>query len=454
MSRTRLFALLALVPAAALAQVPALDAARAAKATAERADARTAEAAEAALAGGAPASAPAAPEDRAPPPAAEDGAVGLPVEGSAIAAEEAKGAVPPPDTYTVRPGDTLWDLSGRFLNNPWYWPKIWSYNPDITNPHWIYPGNLLKFYPGSEEAPARVEPVPPGAIAATPAEPEVDDVAPPHELEEVTKGELNASEPALEDPDAVAVSGPYKIGFIPSKGILARHETFVTPRMLAESGAITAAFEEKLLLVSLDRAYAKFHVQTDVKPGGTYVLYRTERPIRHPRTGELFGWQSTVLGSAKVVSVDKNVATLDISQAFEPIERGVMIGPWTEKFLRRVDRRANRKAMQAMIIGGQVRVVSLLGEQSVVFVDKGAKDGVEEGNVFTVVRSGELYGHQPNTAPWDSRFPRENVGELLVIDVKERASAALVTRSRTELLVGDRLEMRAVGQATAGAGGR
>jgi LysM domain len=448
MSRTRLFALLALVPAAALAQVPALDAARAAKATAERADARTAEAAEAALAGGAPGSAPAAPEDRAPPPAAEDGAVGLPVEGSAIAAEEAKGAVPPPDTYTVRPGDTLWDLSGRFLNNPWYWPKIWSYNPDITNPHWIYPGNLLKFYPGSEEAPARVEPI------AGPAEPEVEEIDAPRELEEVTKGELNAPDPALEDADVVAVSGPYKIGFIPSKGILASHETFVTPRQLAESGAITAAFEEKLLLVSLDRAYVRFHAATDVKAGETYVLYRTERPMRHPRTGELFGWQSTILGAAKVVSVDKNVATVVITQAFEPIERGVMVGPWTEKFLRRVERRANRKAMQAMIIGGKVRVVTQLGEQTVVFVDKGAKDGVEEGNVFTVIRSGDLYGRTPNTAPWDSRFPRENVGELLVIDVKERASAALVTRSRTELLVGDRLEMRAVGQATAGAGGR
>jgi hypothetical protein len=233
-----------------------------------------------------------------------------------------------------------------------------------------------------------------------------------------------------------------------------RHETFVTPKMLAASGAIRAAFEEKLMLVSLDRAYAKFHSLPDVKAGETYVLYRTERPMRHPRTGELFGWQSTILGAAKVVGVDKNVATLVITEAYEPIERGTLIGPWTEKLLRRVDRRPNKQSMQATVIGGKVQVLSLMGEQQVVFVDKGARDGVEEGNVFTVVRSGELYGAQPSAAPWDPRFPRENVGELLVIDVKERASAALVTRSRVELLVGERLEMRAAGQPVAGAGGR
>ena len=81
------------------------------------------------------------------------------LEGSGTAADEGRGAVPPPDTYTVRPGDTLWDLSGRFLNNPWYWPKIWSYNPDVANPHWIYPGNTLKFFPSGEEGAVEVVPV-------------------------------------------------------------------------------------------------------------------------------------------------------------------------------------------------------------------------------------------------------------------------------------------------------
>ncbi|HVI92971.1 MAG TPA: LysM domain-containing protein [Anaeromyxobacter sp.] len=463
MSRTRFLAVLALLPAAALAQTGALDAARAGKETQERADARTVERADAAVKSGdtADPGAAAKPTDDAsrdtaavdaPAPAAPgDGALGLPIEGSAVAADEGRGTVPPPDTYTVRPGDTLWDLSGRFLNNPWYWPKIWSYNPDITNPHWIYPGNVLKFFPAADEAPARVEPV--AAAEPNAAEAEPDEAAPPRELEDFSKANLKEPESA-EESDTVAVAGPYKIGYVAPKALLARHDTFVTPRELAESGAVTAAFEEKLLLSTLDRAYARFKVPADVKAGETYVIYKTERQIQHPRTGELFGWQSTVLGAGKVVAVDGKVATLVITQAFDPIERGAMLGPWTEKFLKRVERRANRQEMAGTIIGGQVDVLTQLGEHHVVFLDRGQKDGVEEGNVFSVVRSGDPYGRSPYQASWDRAFPIETIGELLVIDVKERASAALVTRSRIELLIGDRVLMRAAGQAAAGAGGR
>jgi hypothetical protein len=441
MSRTRLLAVVALLPAVALAQMGARDAVQ----PQERGDAQTVERTHAALNAGAD---PTAPVDAAAP-AADDGVLGLPIEGSAVAADEGRGTVPPPDTYTVRPGDTLWDLSGRFLNNPWYWPKIWSYNPDITNPHWISPGNVLKFFPAGDDAPAHVETV----IAAEPEAPEPEDAAPVRELEDFSKADLKAPETA-DEADTVAVAGPYKIGYVAPKALLARHDTFVTPRQLAESGAVTAAFEEKLLLSNLDRAYARFKVATDVKAGETYVIYRTERAIKHPRTGELFGWQSTVLGAAKVVSVDKKVATLVITQAFDPIERGAMLGPWTEKFLKRVERRANGRELTGVIIGGQVQVVTQLGEHHVVFLDRGQKDGVEEGNVFSVVRSGDPYGRSPYRASWDRRFPLETIGELLVIDVRERASAALVTRSRTELLIGDRVWMRAARQASAGAGGR
>src|SRR5215831_15939758 len=67
-----------------------------------------------------------------------------------------------PDEYVIVKGDTLWDLSQKFLSNPWYWPKIWSLNPYIENPHWIYPGNKLRIIPGQggPQAPAQVEPEP------------------------------------------------------------------------------------------------------------------------------------------------------------------------------------------------------------------------------------------------------------------------------------------------------
>ena len=59
-------------------------------------------------------------------------------------------AVPPP--YTVRRGDTLWDVTGRYYGNPWAWPRVWSYNPEVTNPHWIYPLDQLRLLPPGEPA--------------------------------------------------------------------------------------------------------------------------------------------------------------------------------------------------------------------------------------------------------------------------------------------------------------
>jgi hypothetical protein len=416
-------ALLALVPALALAQPSA-------------------------PAGGLPAGEDVAPSDAAPSDAAPPGsdpALDLAPPGTGASTDP--GAVPPPDTYTVKPGDTLWDLSGRFLNNPWYWPKIWSYNPEISNPHWIYPGNLLKFYPSAEEAPTRVEPVP-GIGPETPiAEAEEEPEAVP-ELEDLSRADLTA--PAgVEEADAVAVAGPYKIGYVPPRAMFVRRDTFVTPRELAESGSIRAAFEEKLMLSSLDRAYADFERPADVKVGESYVVYRTERPIYHPETGELFGYQSEILGTAKVVAVDDRAATLVIGQTLNPIERGAMLGPWAQKLFRPVDRRPNQRAVEGRIIAEQVDVVTQVGEHHVVFLDKGEQDGVEEGNVFTVLRAGDQYGRDPHQPTFDGDLPIEAVGNLLVVDVKEKASAALVTRSLKELLVGDRVEMR----PDAGSGG-
>jgi hypothetical protein len=368
-----------------------------------------------------------------------DSIVFPPAEGTAPAAAAGQGAVPPPDTYTVRPGDTLWDLSGRFLNNPWYWPKVWSFNPDITNPHWIDPGQLLRFYPTAEEAPARVEPI----------EEETPVAEGPRELEDFSRSELTGPSELLDD-DAVAVSGPYKIGYVPPRSTTARHETFVTRRELEESGELVGAFEEKLMLSTTDETYARFKGSVPVKKGEAYVIYRTEREIRHPVTNDVFGYQTVVVGAGRVTAVDAKAVKLVITQTFEPIERGALLGPWSERFVKQVVRRANSASLTGTIIGANIEILTQLGEHNVVFLDKGKNDGVEEGNLFKVVRAGDPYGGPQDRAEWDDDLPKEDVGDLLVIDVKDHASTALVTRSLVELYVGDRIEMRPDGSGSGG----
>jgi hypothetical protein len=366
------------------------------------------------------------------------------LQGEEPEPKEADAAPAHSQRHTVQRGDTLWDLSGKYLSNPWYWPKVWSYNPEITNPHFIYPGNVVRLFPEGDEGPARVAPL--GPVA------DQGDLEPPRELEDFSRADMKKPQ-EIGDDDDVAVVGPYKIGYVPPKGVFARHDTFVTPSELAESGVLHAAFEEKLLLSLHDRAYVRFAQPARVKVGETYVLYKTVRPVKHPVTGELFGYQSTILGSAKVVAVDQRAVTVVIGQAFDPIERGALLAPWQGKIVKQVQRRPNQRALAGVILAAQQDVLTELGEHHVVFVDKGRTDGVEEGNVFTVVRSGDPQGRERNEIHDDPSLPPEDMGTLLIVDAQQTSSTALVLKSLRELYVGDKVEMRTAAPVVGAGGG-
>jgi hypothetical protein len=449
MIRTISVVVAALLPMLAAAQSQAIQAAKGASQASDAGNLRIQKAADAALTADGP-------------PAAGGASNSLPEagpapEGSAATADQGRGSVPPPDTYTVRPGDTLWDLSGRFLNNPWYWPKVWSFNPEITNPHWIDPGNVLRFYPSRDEAPTRVEPVAANgsAPAPTPSD-EPTDVEEPRELADLSRADLKAPAP-VEEADEVAVVGPYKIGYVPPGAIMVRRDSFVTPAQLEASGSIVASFEEKLLLSTLDRAYARFSGEPPNKVGETYVIYETVRPITHPLTGEMLGYQTRIVGSAKVVARDERAVTLVIGAVTDGVERGMLLSPWTERPFRPVVRRATTKDLDAHIVGTRQEVLTQVAEQNLVFIDKGKADGVEEGTVFSVWRSGDPYGlplsKEALSPPNDPSLPPEVLGELMIVDVKETTSTALVLKSVRELLMGDLVETRVAAGARPSPGG-
>lgn len=384
----------------------------------------------------APLLAQAEPLNTAPP--AGDEAAPAPLEGGARAEEGGKAAVAPPDTYTIRPGDTLWDLSGRFLNNPWYWPKIWSYNPDIANPHWIDTGDSLRFYPSGEEGAVQVVPV-------AEAEPEpMDEAEPVRELEDLSRADLKDG-PSEEERAVVSVAGTHVVGYVPPHTMFARRDAFVTRHELEESGTITASFEEKTLLTIRDNAYVTFKNAGGIQAGSTFSIFRTTREIEHPVTGETLGFQTVILGSGKVTSVDKRGVTVRIVASYDAIERGDRLGPWVERAYRPVPPKANGKKLDGYIVGSPIEQLGELAESQFVFVDKGKADGVEEGNSFTVIRSGDprMSGNLLHPEHWEGEpLPIEDIGRLLVVDVKDHTSAALVTRSLRELLPGDKVEMR------------
>ncbi|HET9753218.1 MAG TPA: LysM domain-containing protein [Myxococcales bacterium] len=363
-----------------------------------------------------------------------------------------------PEEYTIQKGDTLWDLSQKFLNNPWYWPKIWSLNPGIENPHWIYPGNKLHIVPGEggPQAPAQVEEEAGLEATARNAPEEESGASPDVSVSPPSSPDLDVVNRNSREGDAAlrSVSASGKLAFIPPPVVNSRGGGLVTPEELRNAGTLEASFEEKELLATYDTAYARFKGEMPVKKGDKLLIFRPEGPIVDPVSHKTLATQTRTVGVGKVVAVDGQQATLQIERSFEEMERGDRVRPWTPE-----DKRIAPKPNTADVTGRIVQAVdaglTTYGEANQVFINRGSADGVQEGNTFEVVRHGDGLNAAGVTKAYTAgaggmramsvQTPPENVGLLLVVDAREHLSTALVVRSVRELQSGDVVEMHAAG---------
>jgi LysM domain len=353
------------------------------------------------------------------------------------------------EEYVIQKGDTLWDLSQKFLANPWYWPKIWSLNPNIENPHWIYPGNRLRVVPGpGGQGVIQIEQ---GQAAQKPgqAEPEEEEVQASPDLAVVKPGSRELSQ------SQGAVSSSGKLAFTPPPVLPVRQDGLASPEEIRDSGVLDASFEERELLSNFDTGYVEFPKGKSARPGDMLLIFRPEGEITSPKTHQVLGRRVKTVGEAKVLSWDGRIATIQITRALEEIQRGDRARPWTQQVVR-VSPRPNARDVSGIIVGSLTTDIHELGEANQVYLDKGKKDGVEVGNTFVVVRKGDGL----SAGPLDSgdassgymageagvraksvRTPDENVGLLLVVDVKDKLSVAWVVKSVRELKSGDVVEM-------------
>lgn len=347
-------------------------------------------------------------------------------EGSSTIAPEKRSkpsstgkASSPGTQHTVEKGDTLWDLSQKFLGSPWYWPKVWSYNPEIANPHWIYPGNEVRFYGTGEEVPTQVE------------------VGQPEE--EVEQGEMYD--------DRVNQVG--QIGFRPKNAVSVVTPGFVTNREVEDSGAIYGSFAESTMLSFPDRIYVKFKKQPRL--GETYLVFRNVGEVIHPVTKDPIGYMTAILAEVKVIRVDKNNgATVSLFKQYDEVLRGDLVGPVNEPVMRAVAPRPNeRDVKDAILVADVRRYPGMLGEHSLAIIDKGADDGVKVGNVFTFWRQHDPYPQDRLMQPTmtDEEFPREDIGTCIAFEVKAKASICLVSSSLRELVRGEHAEIRVNGSS-------
>lgn len=309
-----------------------------------------------------------------------------------------------PEFHVVKKGDTLWSLCDSYFHDPWRWPKLWSQNPRITNPHWIFPGDVVRLQAAMTDANV--------ASATAPA------------------------------PSNMA-SGMRHMP-VDTKALVLREIGYVEAKDLEVSGVISGSREEKIMLSSGDQAYLSFSKERPLKAGERYTLFAADRehPLRAPGSQAVLGYMVHIYGDVVVDQIaDGNTARGTLVDMIEPAERGALVSPLVRQF-RRVEPRPSAINLETHIVAS-LSPADLLASETFVVLDRGKKDGIEVGNRSFVVRRAD--GHRRLMEGWetfDAQYPIEVVGELLVVDVRENTALAWIARTSKEVRVGEIAELR------------
>jgi hypothetical protein len=336
---------------------------------------------------------------------------------------------PQHDAHTVQEGDTLWDISERYFGDPWHWPELWSYNPEITNPHWIYPLDQVRLSAAEPEPPAPI-----GPVAAQ--------TAPAAGFKEPPQG--------LPTDQAPRVTVPPRL--LKGDTVFLRDEGYLDDADIHESGMIVAGGEEQMLLSSSDLVYVRFKAGQKVEPGQQYTVYRPIHAWERETSerGHLVRIQGTVL--IRSYDAQRSMARALVTETVDPIERGMPVTFMERRFVL-APPRPNQSNVVAHIIAS-VQARKLLAYGNVVFLDVGEGKGIVPGNRFFVVRRGDNWldvlsrpaDQMGNIVPIPSYnkadLPKEVVAELRVMKVRKHVTIAVITRSDTDVFHGDTVEMR------------
>jgi LysM repeat protein len=343
-----------------------------------------------------------------------------------------------PDSYTVKRGDTLWGISGIFLQRPYRWPELWGMNIDqVRNPHLIYPGQQL--FLEKVNGRARLRMGPPVADGQIPTE--TIRISPRTRYQSLADAAIPTLPPHLIEP---FLSEPMIVG----EGELER-----APRLVATT-------DTRVLITRGDRAYAVGRAGTPMvgKDGRRieeYRVFRNAVPLKDPVTEQILGYEARYLGKAELIR-DESVqqirakngkmeptqvpATLDIVAAREEMRAGDRLLPEPPRQLQSYVPRAPAGAVDGSIVSVYGDAVNVAGQNQVVVINKGTADGVQVGHVLSILKAGPRIEDRTQTGERVKlKVPDEHNGLLMVFRPFERLSYALILEIADGVKVGDRV---------------
>lgn len=318
-----------------------------------------------------------------------------------------------PGAYTVVPGDTLWEIAGRFLEAPWRWPEIWRLNPAIRNPHLIYPGDVLEvFYEDGQPRLRVATGDAPAPAARTPDGRPLIKLSPQVRVEALNRPIPTVPLEAIQP-------------FIDGSRIVDPADWQAAPYVIGTDG-------ERVTFAVRDRLYARGLGPDQQR----WQVFHAGAEFTDPETGEFLGFQAIHAGDA-VLEREGDPATLRVVRSLREIVPGDRLLPEADqeavyRFVPHPPPPDTRGRILAVPDG-----VSLIGRYRTVVLNLGEADGLEPGHVLAVHDDGGTA-----TDPVDGstvRLPDQRAGLLLVYRVFDRASFALVTEAVRTIRVADRV---------------
>ncbi len=308
------------------------------------------------------------------------------------------------EVHIVVKGDTLWDISKTYLHNPFLWPKLWQWNDYIMNPHFIYPGDKIRLKPPTRAVKKPIK------LPVTVLGPETTKEIIVEEVPEEVKVEEVKPQPVVE-------GKKYNIRHLRSSGMISARE-------LSRSGSILDAQSKKVMLSVGDVIYLS--LKESASPGDLYSVFKPKQNIKHPITKVDLGNKIEKLGRLEIIAYSDNVATAKIIEAFNVMSRGDLVKPWT-KLPEEITIRESAINLEGYIVTAKEEV-RLYGQNNVVYIDLGTGSGVETGNLFI--------SYKPEYIKDNYTIPAITIGRLLVFEVKENSSSALIIDSIEEMRPG------------------
>lgn len=315
-----------------------------------------------------------------------------------------------PDSYVVKSGDTLWGISGMYLKSPWRWPELWGMNLDqIRNPHLIYPGQNLYLVKTNGRASLRVGDGSEGGSGRLSPRVRSSDLG-----NGIPSISLNLIEPFLNE------------------------AVIFDENELAKAPRIVGAQEGRVFLSRGDLAY----VRGDLGQSRNFRVFREPRPLKDPTTGEVLGYEAIYLGVAEFTRKGDSSKgdivpdTFTLTTVRQEIRAGDKLSPVPSREFINYVPHAPGKEISGQIVSVYGEAVTA-GQNQIVALNRGSKDGMENGHVLALWRDGERTVDKTDGNA-KIKLPDERHGSLFVFRVFNRMSYALILSVQVPVSAGDR----------------